>query len=122
MKLRAISVAILAATLAALTASPAAFAHTHVQKTSITENARLAVSPARFTIDFGRKTTLAKIGLTDSSGNSIPLAYAPPRKPDASYSVPLPRLAAGEYVVSWRTIARDGHAMPGLVHFTITGS
>ena len=121
MKLRTVSTAILAATLAAVTASPTAFAHNHVHKTSITENAQLAASPAKFTVDFESKTTLARVVLTDAAGKAVPLAYVPPRKSAASYSIPLPKLPVGVYVLSWRTIARDGHAMPGMVHFTITG-
>ncbi|MGH6950978.1 MAG: copper resistance protein CopC [Vitreimonas sp.] len=37
----------------------------------------------------------------------------------ARHTIALPRLSAGQYTLAWRTIAGDGHAMSGAVHFTI---
>ncbi|MEQ1607662.1 MAG: copper resistance CopC family protein [Hyphomonadaceae bacterium] len=110
------------ATLAvALTAAPAALAHTHVHHTSIADKASLATPPASFTVEFEGKTGLASVSLTDGAGKAVPLAYKPPTDPAASFTIPLPTLAKGSYMLMWRTIGQDGHAMPGRVSFTITG-
>jgi methionine-rich copper-binding protein CopC len=34
--------------------------------------------------------------------------------------VALPRLAPGRYVLSWRVVGRDGHVVPGELHFTLS--
>jgi copper resistance protein C len=120
MRRNRITAAALAA-IAVLATAPAAFAHTHVHKTSIADNSRLAASPASFTVEFEGKTGLARAALTDASGKAIPLAYTPPTGMAASFTIPLPALPAGKYTLSWRTIGSDGHAVLGVVHFTVAG-
>jgi methionine-rich copper-binding protein CopC len=39
----------------------------------------------------------------------------------ASFTIPLPTLTPGAYMISWRTMSHDGHVMPGAVHFTVAG-
>ena len=111
----------LAILLAAGAFAAPAFAHTSVTAMSIAENATLATAPSEFTVTFSGPTGLANVVLTDASGQTISLDYTPPRQMANSYTIPLPALAPGAYTLSWRTMARDGHAMPGQVRFTITG-
>jgi methionine-rich copper-binding protein CopC len=105
-----------------LAVSPAALAHTKVQKTSIADNARLASSPASFTMEFSARTSLVKVTLAGAKGQAIPLAYVPPKDASATFTIPLPALTAGAYTLSWKTLSKDGHAVNGAVHFTVTGS
>jgi hypothetical protein len=102
-------------------AAPAALAHTHVHHTSIADKASLATSPASFTVEFKGRTSLAGVSLTDAAGKPVPLNYKPPAGPAASFSIPLPALAKGGYILMWRTIGQDGHAMSGKVSFSVTG-
>ena len=120
MSLRRIGLTALAVGFVALAAGPA-FAHTHVQKMSIAENAKLAASPPDFTVEFEGKATLANVSLMNAAGKDVPLAYTPPRDKATSFKIPLPKLAAGGYMLMWKTIGADGHAMSGMVNFTITG-
>lgn len=106
---------------ALMTLATPAFAHTTVRETNISENAPLERAPATFTIVFSGATGLANVTLTDSTGRAVALNYTPPRQMAASFAIPLPALAPGAYTLAWRTIAHDGHAMPGAVHFTISG-
>lgn len=117
--MKRLAIAIAAASMM-LTAVPA-LAHTHVQETNIAENATLGRAPATFTIVFSAATGLANVTLTDAAGRAVALNYTPPREMAASFAIPLPALTPGAYTIAWRTIARDGHAMPGAVHFTISG-
>lgn len=121
MSLNRISIAALALTFGAVALAPAALAHTHVHKMSIADNAKLAASPPDFTFDLSEAAGLAKVTLADAAGKEIALAYTPPKDMAASFDIPLPKLAAGAYVLSFRTIADDGHAMTTAVHFTVTG-
>lgn len=117
MKRLALAVAVATAMMAA---TPA-LAHTSVRETNIAENATLARAPANFTITFSGATGLANVTLTDAAGRPVALDYTPPRQMASSFVIPLPTLAPGVYTLAWRTIAHDGHAMPGAVHFTISG-
>ena len=112
--------AVLAAALTLAAATPA-LAHTVMTKTSIAENAKLAAAPEEFTATFQNETSIAAVKLETSSGQQIPLDYKPTPARSKTFKVALPELAPGTYTLSWRAIAKDGHAMPGAVHFSITG-
>ena len=113
-------IAVTAAAMPLVAATPA-LAHTSVREMNIAENARLARAPESFTIVFSGQTGLANVTLANAAGEIIPLAFTAPREMAATYTIPLPALQAGSYTLSWRTIAHDGHAMPGTVHFVVTG-
>ena len=97
----------------------AAEAHTHVRATSIIDNARLTAAPANFTVAFTDPAGIANVSLVTAAGAAVPLAFQPPHDMAATYTIPLPTLAPGAYVISWRMIARDGHVMNGVVHFAV---
>jgi copper resistance protein C len=112
--------ALVAASLPIASAAPA-LAHTAVRETSIADNATLSAAPANFTVRFSAATGLASVTLTNAAGREIVLDYTPPRATAATFTIPLPALAPGAYTISWRTMASDGHVMPGAVHFTVAG-
>ena len=101
-------------------ASPA-LAHTAVRETSITDNATLSAAPTSFTVTFSAATGLANVTLTNAAGREIALDYTPPRAMASTFTIPLPTLAPGAYTIAWRTMAPDGHIMPGAIHFTVAG-
>jgi copper resistance protein C len=113
-------VSLAAASIPLIAVTPA-FAHTTVREMSIADNARLAHAPESFTIVFSGQVGLASVTLANGAGQAVPLAFSPPREMAANYTIPLPTLQPGAYTLSWRTIAHDGHAMPGAVHFVIAG-
>lgn len=109
------------ALLAPLALSAPASAHVGVSATSIADNAVLTSAPNEFTVTFSGQTGLASIVLSNGDGARIPLNYAPPRAPAATFTVPLPPLTAGQYTLTWRTMSPDGHVMSGAVRFRIAG-
>jgi copper transport protein len=113
-------VAALIASLALGAAAPA-LAHTAMTKTSISDNAKLETSPPEFTATFEHETSIASVKLVSSSGQQIQLDYKPTPAMSKTFTVTLPKLPAGTYTLSWRAVAKDGHAMPGAVHFSIAG-
>ena len=102
-----------------LVAAPLALAHTAVRETSITDNATLSAAPENFTVTFSAATGLANVTLTNAAGQELALAYTPPHAMATSFTIPLPTLTPGAYTLSWRTMAHDGHVMPGAVRFTV---
>lgn len=111
----------LIAALLPIAASAPALAHTAVRETSIADNATLSASPGSFTVTFSAATGLANVTLTNAAGREIALDYTPPRTRAATFTIPLPALTPGEYTIAWRTMASDGHVMPGAIHFTVAG-
>jgi methionine-rich copper-binding protein CopC len=111
--------AALAATALFLMQAPAALAHTHIDSTSIADNATLAQAPANFSVTFGKLAGLADVSLTNSAGAAVPLNYKPTSALGLTYTIPLPKLAPGEYTLALRSIAEDGNVMTSPIHFTI---
>lgn len=112
--------ALAAASLPIAATSPA-LAHTAVRETNIADHATLSASPASFIVTFSAATGLANVTLTNAAGREIALDYAPPHAMATTFTIPLPALASGEYTIAWRTMAHDGHVMPGAIHFTVAG-
>lgn len=104
-----------------LVATSPALAHTAVRETSITDNATLSAAPENFTVTFSAATGLANVTLTNAAGREIAIDYTPPHAMATTFTIPLPTLSPGAYTISWRTMAHDGHVMPGVIHFTVAG-
>lgn len=112
--------ALLASLTLAVVAAPA-FAHSAMTQSSIADNATLSASPPEFTATFEHETSVAAVKLVSSTGQQVQLNYKPTPAMSKTLTVALPKLAAGSYTLTWRAVAKDGHTMPGSIHFTITG-
>jgi methionine-rich copper-binding protein CopC len=73
----------------------------------------------RFNVRIERRLTRAT--LTGPDGRAIALPGAPVAVEDAPdrVSIPLPPLSPGAYRLTYVVLASDGHASPGLIHFTV---
>jgi copper resistance protein C len=102
--------------------SGAAFAHTMMKSTSITDGAVLSAAPANFVLVFDHDAGLGSVRLTTAAGEIVPLNFTPSRAMSKSFSIPLPRLEPDQYRLDWRVIASDGHVMASGVSFRVTGA
>ena len=107
-------------TAALLGASPA-FAHGGMVETSIHDNARLAAAPADFKVTFEHESAITSIMLMTADNKHIALDFKPSKTLGKEFVVPLPKLEKGSYTLSLKSMAKDGHAMPGAVRFAVTG-
>ncbi len=105
---------------AALGAAPA-FAHGGMIETSIHDKASFAQAPADFKGTFEHDSAITSIMLMTAEKKMIGLDFKPSKTLGKAFTIPLPKLAAGSYTLSWKSMAKDGHAMPGAVRFTVTG-
>lgn len=101
-----------------------AFAHVSLKVSNITAGAIIETLPETFTIEFSQPVGLASFAIeTDKGaavkGEPVALDYAPPKGMHAKFDIPLPRLAPGAYVATWRMISKDGHAMASEIRFTL---
>lgn len=107
-------------------ASGAIMRHLKLVRSSPTANAVLATSPEKITIELSEAVELtgAKLSLAKEGGAPVALG-ALRREPTAAKvlraDVPS-TLANGGYVVSWRTMSKDGHVVKGTFAFRVTAA
>lgn len=96
----------------------AAQAHAHLLHAVPAEGAVLHAAPARVTLTFSEPARLAVLWIAPEKGARRRIAPLPV---DAApeISVPLPPLQPGRYVLTWRVVGRDGHVVPGELHFSL---
>lgn len=107
-------------TLALLILSSAAEAHAHLQSATPADGSVITASPSNIVLSFsqpGRLTALwiQKDDEPERSISSLPTTEA------QKISIPVPTLAPGSYIVSWRIVSAHNHVMTGEIHFTLSG-
>ena len=103
--------------LSLLGAAAVAHAHAHLVESVPADKSRVA-APAAVQLKFNEAVKLTALTLQQGKEAAKPLAPLPARA-SATMSVPLPALAAGDYVVEWRVAGDDGHIMSGKLNFTV---
>lgn len=104
------------AALVALVAT--AQAHTHLKSAVPAEGSTVTASPERITLMFSEAARVTALTLQkdgEKEQKLVPL----PTEATAHVSVPVPNLAPGKYLVSWRVVSDDNHIMSGKLHFTV---
>lgn len=101
-----------------LAAAPA-LAHVSVQTTSIEDAAVIERLPDEFAFSFSQPVGLIAFSIRTEAGAAVDLGFTPPRARAKIFTVPLPDLAPGLYVIEWRTMSSDGHPMTGKLTFEL---
>lgn len=100
--------------------------HLRLVRAEPAPNARIAAPPAELRLWLSQRPTLrvTTVRLLDARGAAVPTgALTMASAADAPLVVPVRvRLAAGRYMVRWRTMARDGHVVDGSFAFTVAGA
>lgn len=95
-----------------------AHAHAHLQKSEPADQSIVTVAPKHVQLLFAEPVEVTALTLQVTGGTPQklgPLSSAPSR----SWTIALPTLAAGSYVVSWRAVSDDRHVMTGAIHFRV---
>ena len=97
-------------------------AHTDVVSTSPTDGAVIDVTPADVSITFSEPPIEegAAILLANVAGTQLPLGEVEFDGAQVKAAAPSD-LPAGDYIVTWRVSAQDGHVLTGEFSFTFTG-
>ncbi len=104
--------------LALLVAMTVAEAHAHLRSAVPANGSIVATPPSRVVLRFSEaaRLTAASIARNDAAPEKLrPL----PDRAATELALPLPTLAPGRYVVSWRALSADGHITAGDIQFTI---
>jgi copper transport protein len=116
--------ALIVAIAAAILAYPALlFAHARLERSTPAANAHLRAAPGSLALWFSERPELSftVIQLLDSAGARVSLGAAEKTAGDPSGVIVTiaGELRAGEYTVSWRTAAADGHPSSGRYVFFV---
>ncbi|BDG03134.1 copper resistance CopC family protein [Anaeromyxobacter oryzae] len=100
-----------------------ASAHAALLESTPRDGEVVAASPAVAVLRFNSRIEkrLTRAVLTGEDGKPVALAPAPEGSDDPPdrVSLQLPPLASGAYRLTYRVLAADGHATPGLIRFTV---
>ena len=96
-------------------------AHTKLKSSTPAEGSKLTASPASITLQFSEATQITALSIQKSEATEQSLGPLP-RGPSEKVTVTVPKLAAGNYVVSWRAIGGDNHVMKGKLSFSVSAA
>jgi copper resistance protein C len=107
----------------------AAAMHLKLVRSDPVANSTVATSPTRITLWFSQRPEVAvsSVQLRSGSGTTaVERALAPlTRATMAGSPIVAPvgaALVPGQYEIVWRTMARDGHVLNGVIPFTVGGA
>ncbi len=100
-------------------AGATALAHSMIKAINISSGDSFAAAPEAFEITFSHKAALADIELETASGEAIETGFESADDMSASFSVSLPTLESGDYLLTWKAVARDGHIMSDTIDFSV---
>ncbi len=111
---------LLMAAVLALGVQVSALAHTHLEMTS-PKGGETVSSPSVMMLTFGGEVRLVRVEVKGSAG-PVDIGFTPVAAAQARFHMPMPFLAAGEYVVTWTAIGDDGHSVSNEFAFTVDPS
>jgi copper transport protein len=112
---------VIAVVLAALTVTPAAFAHAILQASDPSNNSVVRTSPKTVSLRFNEavETAFGSIRVYDCGGSRVDSGkILRPTKDSVAVTIDR-RLAKGTYTVTWRVISADSHPVAGAFVFNV---
>lgn len=82
------------------------------------DGATVKGSPAALALTFAHPMSIHTVALTGPDGKTaaVPVARS---APSTKAAVPLPALRPGAWRAAWKAVGSDGHAMTGVIRFTV---
>lgn len=96
-----------------------AFAHSPLKATTPNNKAVVTEFPAEVMLDFKGKIRLTRVEMSFADRPSVDLDLGTHKGFVSQYSLPLQSMGNGTYLIEWRGLGADGHAMNGAFSFTV---
>jgi len=95
-------------------------AHAHLVLAAPADGSVMAQAPSTFSLKFNEAATLTALSIQkdDQAAQKID---GLPTKPNAQFSIPAPKLDAGNYTLSYRVLSDDNHVVSGTIKFKVGG-
>ena len=100
------------------TATTLSLSHSVVTNSNPENGARLRVAPQHLEVSFSKPTRVVKASLAHNEGDPVKLTLSTKEPTKIIQFSPAP-VTAGDYVVEWRALSKDGHALKGSLKFSI---
>ena len=99
--------------------STATWAHAALTGSDPADKSRVT-APQKVELVFDESVQLTS--LTLQHGKEPAQTLPVPLPSDYGFSVPLPQLAPGDYVIGWSVVSDDTHVSKGRIHFTVVAA
>lgn len=96
-----------------------AMAHSPLETTKPADEATVTEVPAEVMLDFKGKIRLTRVSMTHADHPSANLDLTEFKGFISDYAIPLESMGSGVYVIKWRGLGADGHALSGSFSFTV---
>jgi len=101
-----------------LLAAQSALAHTELSATVPADSSMLAEAPKNVQLNFSEPVRLTALSIQPNSAAKQSLGPLPSATTEA-FTIALPKLSDGHYVVTWRALSEDTHVMNGEFMFAV---
>ncbi|MGB3246522.1 MAG: copper resistance CopC family protein [Sulfitobacter sp.] len=99
--------------------STGAMAHSPLDGTTPADDAILSEVPSEVLLDFKGKIRLTRITMTYAEQSGVDLDLDGHDGFISQYAIPLQSMGNGAYIIEWRGLGADGHALNGSFSFTV---
>ena len=96
-----------------------AIAHSPLDGTTPTNEAIVTEMPTEVLMDFKGNIRLTRVSITHANKHSMDMDLGEQSAFTQEFALPMHDMGAGVYVVEWRGLGDDGHALNGTFSFTV---
>lgn len=96
-----------------------ALAHSPLETTTPAHMSTVVQAPSEIVMGFKGKIRLTRVSVTQADSPSVDLNLEGFGGFISDYAIPLTPMGAGLYVIEWRGLGADGHALNGSFSFTV---
>lgn len=96
-----------------------AMAHSPLDATTPANEATVAEMPSEVLMDFKGDIRLTRVAITHADTHSMDMDLGEQTAFTQEFALPMHDMGAGIYVVEWRGLGGDGHALIGTFSFTV---
>lgn len=96
-----------------------AMAHSPLESTMPLDETVVAEVPTEIRLDFKGKIRLTRVAMTHDNHPSVDLDLSDHDGFIKGYAIPIEAMGSGAYMIVWRGLGIDGHAMNGTFSFIV---
>lgn len=96
-----------------------AMAHSPLAGTTPANEATVTEMPTEILMDFKDNIRLTRVAITHADTRSMDMDLGEQTAFTQEFALPIQNMGAGVYVVEWRGLGADGHALSGTFNFTV---
>jgi methionine-rich copper-binding protein CopC len=96
-----------------------AMAHSPLEGTIPENEATVAEVPTEVVLDFKGDIRLTRVTMTHADHDGVDLDLGEDSGFISDYAIPMPAMGSGTYVIDWRGLGDDGHALNGSFSFIV---